>query len=91
MRPVRLGVAEDRQAIDEAAVARAERRRDVGGFDVGQSSKLTWMQITSLSWRYSDSMTLALGYKFLDVKREVGDNTIELQLRGPFIATFVRF
>ena len=29
--------------------------------------------------------------RILDVKREVGDNTIELQLRGPFIATFVRF
>jgi hypothetical protein len=85
------GVVGARLAFDLSENVALGIQGDVGGFDVGQSSKLTWMQITSLSWRYSDSMTLALGYKFLDVKREVGDNTIELQLRGPFIATFVRF
>ena len=85
------GVVGARLAFDLSENVALGIQGDVGGFDVGQSSKLTWMQITSLSWRYSDSMTLALGYKFLDVEREVGDDTLELQLRGPFIATFVRF
>jgi len=64
---------------------------DVGGFNIGQSDNLAWSQITSLSWAFSDSMALSLGYKFLDLRRESGDETIEMQLRGPFIATFVRF
>lgn len=85
------GVVGARLAFDLSENVALGIQGDVGGFDIGQSSKFTWMQITSLSWRYSDSMTLALGYKFLDVEREVGDNTIDLQLRGPFIATFVRF
>jgi opacity protein-like surface antigen len=65
---------------------------DVGGFNIGNSDKFAWSQITSLSWDCTDSMTLALGYKFLDIKREPSsDVTIDLQLRGPFIATFIRF
>ena len=64
---------------------------DVGGFNIGQSDNLAWSQITSLSWRFSDSMGLSLGYKFLDIRRETGDETIDLQMRGPFIASFVRF
>jgi hypothetical protein len=64
---------------------------DVGGFNIGQSDNLAWSQITSLSWRFSDSMALSLGYKFLDFRRESGDVTTKTQLRGPFIATSVRF
>jgi opacity protein-like surface antigen len=64
---------------------------DVGGFNIGQSDNLAWSQITSLSWAFSDSMSLSLGYKFLDFRRESGDSTINIQLRGPFVATSVRF
>jgi len=64
---------------------------DVGGFNIGQSDNLAWSQITSLSWRFSDNMGLSLGYKFLDLRRENDDDTIDLQMRGPFIASFFRF
>ncbi len=85
------GVVGARLAFDLSENVVLGIQGDVGGFNVGQSSKFTWMQITSLSWRCSESMTLALGYKFLDIEREIGDTTIDLQLRGPFIASFVRF
>jgi opacity protein-like surface antigen len=64
---------------------------DIGGFNIGNSSNLAWSQITSLSWNCSDSVTLALGYKFLDFRKEDGDNTVEIQIRGPFLASFYRF
>lgn len=65
---------------------------DVGGFNIGNSDKFAWSQITSLSWDCTDSMTLALGYKFLDIKREPSsDETFKIQIRGPFVASFFRF
>ena len=64
---------------------------DVGGFNIGNSNKFAWSQITSLSWDFADNMTFALGYKFLDIKRESGDREFKVQLRGPFVATFFRF
>lgn len=85
------GVVGGRLAIDLSKTVVLGIQGDVGGFNIGQSDKFAWSQITSLSWRFSDSMSLALGYKFLDIKREIGDTTIDLQLRGPFIATSVRF
>lgn len=64
---------------------------DVGGFNIGNSSDFAWTQITSLGWDFSESMTLYVGYKFLDFKRDIGDNEIKIQIRGPFLATSVRF
>jgi len=65
---------------------------DVGGFNIGNSSNLSWEQITSLSWRTSDSMTVSLGYKFLNVLKDSGeDATIKIQLRGPFLAATYAF
>lgn len=65
---------------------------DVGGFNIGNSNKFAWTQITSLSWDFSQSKTFSLGYKFLEVKHESGgDSTLKVQIRGPFLATSVRF
>jgi opacity protein-like surface antigen len=64
---------------------------DVGGFNIGNSSDFAWSQITSLGWDFSENMTLYVGYKFLDFKRDVGDNEIKIQIRGPFLATSLRF
>ncbi len=64
---------------------------DVGGFNIGNSSDLSWSQITSLSWRFSESATLAVGYKFLDVRKTHDHTTLDLQIRGPFLATFFAF
>jgi len=36
-------------------------------------------------------MSLAPGYKLLDIKRENSDETMKIQVRGPFVASFVRF
>ena len=64
---------------------------DVGGFNIGNSDNLAFSQITSLSWNFSDSMAIHLGYKFLNFRKENGANTLTTELRGPFVATSVRF
>jgi opacity protein-like surface antigen len=64
---------------------------DVGGFDIGNSSKFSWSQITSLGWDVTDSMRIYLGYKFLDWKKDLGDSKYKIQLRGPFLASSIRF
>lgn len=85
------GLVGARLAIDLSKTVVLGIQGDVGGFNIGNSDNLAWSQITSLSWRFSDSMALHLGYKFLDIRRESDDATTKIQLRGPFIATSIRF
>lgn len=85
------GVVGARVFIDLSRTVALGVQGDVGGFNIGNSSNLAWSQITSLSWKTTDRMTLALGYKFLDFRKEDGDNKVAIQIRGPFIASFVRF
>ena len=60
---------------------------DVGGFNIGNyCSDFTWEQITSLSWRFSESWSTHFGYKFLDYHRDDGSSNQRMQMRGPFIA-----
>ncbi|HTO06424.1 MAG TPA: hypothetical protein VMR86_05140 [Myxococcota bacterium] len=60
---------------------------DVGGFNLGNyCSDFTWEQVTTLSWRFSESWSTHFGYKFLDYRRDAGDSNQRMQMRGPFIA-----
>ncbi len=85
------GVVGARIAIDLSKTVVLGIQGDVGGFNIGNSSDFAWMQITSLSWEFTDNALISLGYKFLDFKKDVGDNRIDIQLRGPFVAGTVRF
>lgn len=86
------GIVGARIGIDLSRTVVLGIQGDVGGFNIGNSNKFAWSQITSLTWDCTDSVSLSLGYKFLDVKREPNsDNTLDLQLRGPFVASFYRF
>ena len=85
------GLVGARVFIDLSKTVVLGAQGDVGGFNIGNSSNLAWSQITSLSWNCSDSVTLALGYKFLNFRKEDGDNTTKIEIRGPFLASFYRF
>ncbi len=37
-----------------------------------------------------ESLIFSVGYKFLDFKRDFGDNQLDLLKRGPFVAGTVR-
>jgi opacity protein-like surface antigen len=60
---------------------------DGGGFGIGNSSKFAWMQMTALSWRFSEHWRLHLAYKFLQFRRDTGDVEMREQFRGPIVAT----
>jgi opacity protein-like surface antigen len=85
------GVVGARVFVDLSKTVALGMQGDIGGFNIGNSSNLAWEQITSLSWNCTDSVTIALGYKFLDFRKEDGDNSLDVQIRGPFIASFYRF
>jgi hypothetical protein len=60
---------------------------DVGGFNIGNyCSDFSWEQITTLSWRFSESWSTHFGYKFLDYHRDRQGTDQRMQMRGPFIA-----
>jgi hypothetical protein len=66
-------------------------RADVGGFDIGDASKLTWSASAYLGWRFSPLISGWAGWKYLSVEREEGDATIDLAMSGPVIGVSFTF
>lgn len=64
-------------------------RADVGGFGVG--SDVTWQARGRLGFRVLEHVTLAAGYRHLDVAYEQGDVAIDFALTGPFLALDLTF
>jgi len=62
---------------------------NVGGFDVG--SKFQWEALAQASWRWSDRVSIAGGYRHLDVEFQEGREVIDLILTGPYIAVGFNF
>jgi hypothetical protein len=67
-------------------------RADVGGFEVGDGSKLTWSAAGYLGWRFSPLVSCWAGYKHLDVEREDDkNNSIDLAFSGPVLGVSFTF
>jgi len=64
-------------------------RANVGGVGVG--SDLTWEARGWLAFRLLDRVSLAAGYRHLDVEYEAGGVVIDLALTGPFLALDLTF
>ena len=60
---------------------------DVGGFGLG--TKVSWQVIGGLSYEFSKSISLKLGYRYLHVEMERANVTVGIG--GPFLATTFRF
>jgi hypothetical protein len=81
---VRLGVdLTDRVALVVAG--------NVGGFDIGSASKLSWETVVWLDWRFGETTSLALGYRALDVDRRKGKAQADVTLHGPLLGLVFRF
>jgi hypothetical protein len=67
-------------------------RADVGGFEIGDASKLTWSAAGYLGWRFSPLVSAWAGYKHLAVEREndKGDS-IDLAFSGPVLGVSFSF
>ena len=60
---------------------------DVGGFDVGNASELTWMVMPTLNWRPWEHWSFHAGYKHLKANRErpSTNNELDFELTGPVV------
>lgn len=62
---------------------------DIGGFDIGDGSALTWQVQTYLSFKITRTFFVALGYRALDVDRTEGSGTgkngLDTTFHGPVI------
>ena len=67
-------------------------RADVGGFEIGDASKLTWSAAAYLGWRFSPLVSAWAGYKHLDVEREDDkENSLDLAFSGPVLGVAFTF
>jgi hypothetical protein len=70
-------------------------RGDVGGFSIGSSSDLTWTLAAMLELDLSDTWSLVVGYRYVDVDRSTGSGLgqfdFDYELHGPIIGATVRF
>jgi hypothetical protein len=64
---------------------------NVGGFDIGSASKLSWEALAFLDWRFGESTSLALGYRALSLDREKGRATVDMILHGPLLGVIFHF
>ena len=62
---------------------------DIGGFGVG--SELTWQVMATLDWRFSDTFSASLGYRWIQIDYEAGRAKIDLDMSGPIIGASLRF
>ncbi len=70
-------------------------RFDVGGFDVGDSSDLTWNVLALLGYGFTERATLWLGYRAMDVDYEEGRGAnlfeFDVTMSGPIVGVNFRF
>ena len=67
-------------------------RADVGGFEIGDASKLTWSAAAYLGWRFNPTISGWFGYKHLVVEREDDkENSLDLAFSGPVLGVAFTF
>lgn len=68
-------------------------RGDIGGFGIG--SKLSWQVAGMVQWQTLDWLTVALGYRLLDIDWSTGGGTgehgLDVQFSGPFLGASFSF
>jgi hypothetical protein len=64
---------------------------NVGGFDIGSASKLSWEALAYVDWRFGDTTSAFLGYRGLGVDRGKGALGADVVLHGPLVGTLFRF
>ena len=66
---------------------------DVGGFDVGDASELTWMVAPTVNWRPGRRWSLHAGYKHMKAERErpFTNRDLDVELSGPVVGVGFHF
>lgn len=62
---------------------------NVGGFSVG--SKFQWEALVQANWKWTDTVSVAGGYRHLKVDFEDDNSVVDLLLTGPYVALAFNF
>ncbi len=62
---------------------------NIGGF--GYGSEFQWEALVQASWKWRENISVAGGYRHLDVEFEDNRNVIDLILTGPYVALAFHF
>ena len=67
-------------------------RGDVGGFDLGSGSKLTWSTSAYVGWHFTPLVSAYAGWKYLSVERESDRGAeVDFALSGPVLGVAFTF
>lgn len=64
---------------------------DVGGFGIGDSSELSWQAFGAVGYRFNETWSSELGFRYLSIEQEVGGSDVTLDMYGPVIGITARF
>jgi opacity protein-like surface antigen len=64
---------------------------DVGGFGIGDSSKLSWQVAGFVNYAFNERWSADVGYRYLSIEKEINDFDTTLELSGPVIGVSARF
>ena len=81
-----------RFAVDLTPKLQVVGRGDVGGFDLGSGSKLTWSTSAYLGWHFTPLLSVYAGWKYLSVERESDRGAeVDFALSGPVLGVAFTF
>ena len=61
---------------------------DLGGTG---SNDNTWQAFASVGYRFNERWSTQLGYRYLDIEKEIGGEDASIELYGPLIGVTARF
>ncbi len=64
---------------------------DVGGFGIGAGNDMTWQVVGTVGYVIDDSWSVAAGYRWLALDRDIDNQRVKLNLYGPIIGATYRF
>lgn len=64
---------------------------DIGGFDIGSSSKLSWDLMSGFAVDLSERTDLFLGYRILDIDQNKGGGVFDVKMAGPILGARFTF
>lgn len=70
---------------------RAATSLDVGGFDLGDASDLSWQAVAEVEYRFADTWSAITGYRHLSIERPLGGRDVTLDISGPYIGVRTSF
>lgn len=70
-------------------------RGDIGGFDIGEASHLTWNLVAGFDYKPWQSVSLKFGYRIYDINWDIGSSAdklgLDIQLHGPALGVTFHF